>query len=172
MNRYHLKNNLVPLAVFLSVIFFCAVFTASAESLADLQAISKSLDKRKLELDKREKDIRTKEERLKALEDSLIQKDIEIRKMQDSIVARLKEIKIQEDKNLDKLAKDYGSAKAKSAAQVIVKMDIEKSVQLFQRLPSMTAGKILSAMGTIDPEYAAKLSEKLTPDKIQGINAQ
>lgn len=95
MNRYHLKNNLVPLAVFLSVIFFCAVFTASAESLADLQAISKSLDKRKLELDKREKDIRTKEERLKALEDSLIQKDIEIRKMQDSIVARLKEIKIQ-----------------------------------------------------------------------------
>lgn len=146
--------------------------TASAQSLADMQAISKALDKRKQELDTREKNIRIKEERLKALENNLIQKDIEVRKIQENVVARLKEIKIQEDKSLDKLAKDYSSAKAKSAAQVIVKMDIEKSVQLFQRLPSMTAGKILSAMGTIDAEYAAKLSEKLTPDKIQGIDAE
>lgn len=146
--------------------------TASAQSLADMQAISKALDKRKQELDAREKNIRIKEERLKALEDNLIQKDIEVRKMQDNVVARLKEIKVQEDKNLDKLAKDYSSAKAKSAAQVIVKMDIEKSVQLFQRLPSMTAGKILSAMGTIDAEYAAKLSEKLTPARIEGVSAQ
>jgi flagellar motility protein MotE (MotC chaperone) len=142
---------------------------AHAENLADLQAISKQLDARKKELDNREKNIRTREERVKALEDTIIQKDIEVRKMQEAVTARLKEIKIQEDKNLDKLAKDYSSAKAKSAAQVIVKMELDKAVQLFQRLPSMTAGKILSAMGTIDAAYAAKISEKLTPDKIQGV---
>lgn len=153
-----------------AVLFAALAFaTAHAENLADLQAISKQLDARKKDLDTREKNIRIKEERVKALEENLIQKEIEIRKMQDSVTARLKEIKVQEDKNLDKLAKDYSSAKAKNAAQVIVKMDLDKAVQLFQRLPSMTAGKIISAMGAIDAQYAAKISERLTPDKIQGV---
>ncbi len=156
--------------LFAAVLFAALSFVSvHAENLADLQAISKQLDARKKDLDTREKNIRVKEERVKALEDNLIQKEIEIRKMQDAVTARLKEIKVQEDKNLDKLAKDYSSAKAKNAAQVIVKMDLDKAVQLFQRLPSMTAGKIISAMGTIDAAYAAKISERLTPDKIQGV---
>jgi len=152
-----------------AVIAAAFVLPVHGENLADLQAISKQLDVRKKELDNREKAVRQKEDRLKALEDNLIQKEIDIRKMQEAVNARLKEIKVQEDANLDKLAKDYNSAKAKSAAQVIVKMELDKAVQLFQRLPSMTAGKILSAMGTIDPAFAAKISEKLTPEKIQGV---
>ncbi|TCK60012.1 MotE family protein [Seleniivibrio woodruffii] len=152
-----------------AVIAAAFVLPVHGENLADLQAISKQLDVRKKELDNREKAVRQKEDRLKALEDNLIQKEIDIRKMQEAVNARLKEIKVQEDANLDKLAKDYNSAKAKSAAQVIVKMDLDKAVQLFQRLPSMTAGKILSAMGTLDPAFAAKISEKLTPEKIQGV---
>ncbi|MGE4267390.1 MAG: MotE family protein [Deferribacterales bacterium] len=153
-----------------AVLFTALAFTSvHADNLADLQAISKQLDVRKKDLDNREKNIKTREERVKALEDNLIQKEIEIRKMQGAVTARLKEIKVLEDKNLDKLAKDYSSAKAKNAAQIIVKMDMDKAVQLFQRLPSMTAGKIISAMGTIDAAYAAKISERLTPDKIQGV---
>jgi hypothetical protein len=37
---------------------------------------------------------------------------------------------------------------------------------------SMTAGKIMSAMGKSDPKFAARISEKLTPENIQGINEQ
>lgn len=142
---------------------------AGAQNMSDMQAISKALDKRKMDLDVRERNIKAREKRLKTMEDSLLQKDVQIRKIQADVTARLKEIKVQEDKNLDKLAKDYVSAKAKNAAMVIVKMDMDKALQLFQRLPAMTAGKIISAMGTIDPVYAAQLSEKFTPQKIPSV---
>lgn len=150
------------------------LFTGSAfaESLANLQAIATELEKRKLELDEREKVLAGKEERMRALEEELLQKESELRKLKDTISARLEEIKTREDENLDKLAKAYGSAKAKSAADIIAKMDLDKSVQLFLRMNSMTAGKIMSAMGKSDPVYAAKISERLTPDEIQGVNEE
>lgn len=143
-----------------------------AESLANLQVIAQELDKRKTELDQREKDLANKEARLKALEDDLMQKESDLRKLKDDITARLDEVKTQEDKNLDSLAKAYGSAKANSAASIISKMELEKAVQLFLRMNSMTAGKILSAMGKTSPDFAAKISDKLTPQNIKGVDAQ
>lgn len=156
------------------LIMIMTLFTGSAfaESLANLQAIATELEKRKLELDEREKVLTGKEERMRALEEELLQKESELRKLKDTISARLEEIKTREDENLDKLAKAYGSAKAKSAADIIAKMDLDKSVQLFLRMNSMTAGKIMSAMGKSDPVYAAKISERLTPDEIQGVNEE
>lgn len=156
------------------LIMIMTLFTGSAfaESLANLQAIATELEKRKLELDEREKVLAGKEERMRALEEELLQKESELRKLKDTISARLEEIKTREDENLDKLAKAYGSAKAKSAADIIAKMDLDKSVQLFLRMNSMTAGKIMSAMGKSDPVYAAKISERLTPDEIQGVNEE
>lgn len=153
-------------------IILLIVFTAGlacAQNMSDMQAISRALDKRKMDLDMRERNIKAQEQRIKTMESSLLQKDVQIRKIQADVTARLKEIKVQEDKNLDKLAKDYVSARPKNAALVIVKMDIDKAMQLFQRLPAMTAGNIISAMGPIDPVYAAQLSEKFTPQKIPSV---
>ncbi|PLX69225.1 MAG: hypothetical protein C0602_07355 [Denitrovibrio sp.] len=154
------------------LIMIMTVFTGNvmAESLANLQAIAQELERRKIDLDKREKVISSKEERLKALEDELLQKESELRKLKETISTRLNEIKTQEDENLDALAKAYGSAKAKSSADIIAKMDIAKAVQLFLRMNSMTAGKIISAMGKSDPVFAARISERLTPESIQGID--
>jgi len=159
-------------AVMLIIIIMTLTNFAYAESLVNLQTIAQELEKRKLDLDEREKVLAGKEERIKALEDELLQKESELRKLKDTITARLEEIKTKEDENLDSLAKAYGSAKAKSAAEIIVKMDLDKAVQLFLRMNSMTAGKVMSAMGKVDPAYAARISEKLTPDKIQGVNAE
>lgn len=157
-------------AALLIIIMLTFNIAATAESLVNLQAIATELEKRKLDLDNREKELSGKEERLKALEDELLQKESELRKLKDTITERLNEIKTQEDSNLDALAKSYGSAKAKSAAAIISKMDLDKAVQLFLRMNAMTSGKILSAMGTSDPVFAARISQKLTPDKIQGVN--
>ncbi|MGD9809556.1 MAG: MotE family protein [Deferribacterales bacterium] len=157
-------------AVMLLIILMALGNFAYAESLANLQTIAQELEKRKLELDEREKTLTGKEDRIKALEDELLQKESELRKLKDTITARLDEIKTREDENLDALAKAYGSAKAKSAASIIAKMDLDKAVQLFLRMNSMTAGKIMSAMGTSDPVFAARISEKLTPDNIAGVN--
>jgi len=158
-------------AVLLIIIFAIGV-GAQAESLTDLQAIAKELERRKIELDEKEKNMNSKEERLKALEEELLQKESALRKLKDDISARLAEIKTIEDENLDKLAKAYGSSKAKSAAAIISKMDMEKAVQLFLRMQSMTAGKVMSEMGKTDPDFAAQLSERLAPSKIQGIDGQ
>lgn len=159
-------------AAMLLIIIMTMTGFAYSESLANLQTIAQELEKRKLELDEREKNLAGKEERLKALEEELLQKESELRKLKDTITTRLDEVKTQEDENLDALAKAYGSAKAKSAADIIAKMDLDKAVQLFLRMNSMTAGKIMSAMGKSDPVYAARISEKLTPDTIEGVNEQ
>jgi len=143
-----------------------------AQSLAKLQLIAQQLDKRKLELDEREKEITIKEERLKALEDELLAKESALRELKDTITDRLDEIKVRENENLDALAKAYGSSKPKSSAEIIAKMDLDKAVQLFLRMSSMTAGKMLSAMGKIDPVFAARISEKLTPGKIKGVDEE
>lgn len=154
------------------LIIIMTVFTGSvmAESLANLQLIAKELEKRRVELDEKEKQLAGKEDRLKALEEELLQKESELRQLKETISARLNEIKTQEDENLDTLAKAYGSAKAKASADIISKMDLEKAVQLFLRMNSLTAGKIMSAMGKSDPVFAARISEKLTPERIQGVD--
>ena len=145
---------------------------AMAESLANLQLIAQELERRTLELDEREKNLTQKDDRMKALEDELLQKESELRKLKDTISERLAEIKTKEDENLDKLAKAYASAKAKSAAEIIIKMDLDKAVQLFLRMSSMTAGKIMSAMGKSDPVFAARISNKLTPENIKGVDEE
>jgi len=154
--------------VLMIILTFSSV--AMAESLANLQSIAQELESRKLALDEREKTLASKEERMKALEDELLQKESELRKLKDTITARLNEIKTKEDENLDKLAKAYSSSKAKSSAEIIVKMDLDKAVQLFLRMNSMTSGKILAAMGKSDPDFAAKISDKLTPSSIKGVD--
>jgi len=158
----------------LLIFFMISAFAACgyAESLTNLQAIAQELDKRKIELDKREKELTLKDERMKALEDELVRKESELRKLKTTISERLNEIKTIEDENLDKLAQIYGSAKAKSAAEIIAKMDLNKAVQLIKRLSAMPAGKIMTAMGKSDPVFAAKISEKLTPDGIVGVDGE
>lgn len=159
-------------AIMLIIIMIFTTGAVSAETLANLQQIASQLEKRKTALDERDKKITNKEERLKALEDELLQKESALRKLKEDITTRLNEIKVQEDKNLDSLAKAYGSAKAKPAAEIIAKMNLAKAVQLFLRMNSMTAGKILSAMGKSNPDFAAKISDMLSPEKIQGVNAK
>jgi flagellar motility protein MotE (MotC chaperone) len=142
------------------------VFTAQAESIVDIQSLAARLEAKEQELKKMEMELADKEKRLKALEEELIAKENELNGIKDTITKRLNEVQSSEDENLNALARIYSSTKPKSAAEIFVKMDTDKAVQLIRRIPPMNAGKIMAALGKIDAEKASQITEKLTPEKV------
>lgn len=86
----------------------------------------------------------------------------ELTNLKSNLEELKRDLQSAEDENLDKLATFYANAKAKDAAKIISKMDIKKAVKLFQRMRPMAAGEILSALGRLDPEFASRISERLT----------
>ncbi|QAR34051.1 hypothetical protein EP073_11745 [Geovibrio thiophilus] len=151
----------------LSALFMClTVLTAQAQSIVDIQSLAARLEAKEQELRKKETELSDKEKRLKALEEELIAKENELNAIKDTITKRLNEVQSSEDKNLEALARIYSSTKPKSAAEIFVKMDTDKAVQLIRKIPPMNAGKIMAALGKIDAEKASQITEKLTPEKV------
>ncbi|BAI80021.1 hypothetical protein DEFDS_0527 [Deferribacter desulfuricans SSM1] len=149
------------------VIFFTFLgITFSETNLADINRISKHLKEKEKQLQLKEEELKKKEEELKMLEEILNKKSDEIDKKLAKLQKLYDEIKKIEDEDLDRLAKYYASTNPKSAAKIIAKMDLNKAVQLFKRMSPMAAGGILSQMGKIDPDKASKISEAMTPKKI------
>ncbi|MCD8491934.1 MAG: hypothetical protein LRY51_08545 [Geovibrio sp.] len=149
-----------------ALLVLTAVLTAQAQSIVDIQSLAARLEAKEQELNKKETALADKEKRLKALEEELIAKENELNAIKDTISKRLNEVQSSEDKNLDALARIYSSTKPKSAAEIFVKMDTDKAVQLIRRIPPMNAGKIMAALGKIDAEKASQITEKLTPEKV------
>jgi len=166
------KKILLILTIFSLSFFAYAENGKPPTSVIDLQAIAKALETKRAELNKKEAELNAKEKRLNALEEELIKKEARIAEMRNEVSGYLDKIKKNEDDNLNQLASLYQNTKPKSAAAIIAKMDLTKAVQLFQRINSRAAGKIFSALGKTDPEYASKLSERLTPEKLKAISNQ
>jgi flagellar motility protein MotE (MotC chaperone) len=161
MNIY--KKTLFILTILTLTLFSTNLF--ASEKLLNLQSLAKKLEKKEEELSQREKELNDKEKELNILKKDLELKQKHLEDLRNKLDDKLKEIKKIEDENLDKLAKIYASTKAKSAAEIISKMDLEKAVSLFQRIPDRAAGKIMTALGKLDSDFASKISERLTPDK-------
>lgn len=168
MNRFIL--------LFSVLFFFCSFFSfANSQdnntditqniTFEELKIIAENLRLKEQKLFEKENELSKKEAQLKEYEANLQAKEKELNDIKNSLEDLYKKIKITEDENLDHLARAYGSAKAKSAAEVIAKMDLDKAVSLFQRMNPMTAGKILTALSQVDAEFASKISERLTPEK-------
>ena len=140
--------------------------TGQNVSLVDIQeAITKIREKEK-ELMTKEQDLNAREQRLNVLEQDLLAREDNIRAMRQEVTARIDQLNGANDAELDKLAKLYGSTKAKQAATVIVKMDVERSAQLMRKIGAMNAGKIMGEVSKLDPDYAARLTAKMAGDKV------
>lgn len=142
------------------------VTEVEVDTSVNIESIIKELKEREKKLNEREIDLNAREERLNTLEKEILARENDLKKLRKEVTDRITELRAEEDKELDNLARMYSSAKPKSAAAIIVKMDLEKAVSIFRRLSPQSAGKLLNEMGKIDPLYASKLSEQLTP---QGI---
>ncbi|MBZ4672358.1 MAG: hypothetical protein JG762_588 [Deferribacteraceae bacterium] len=155
--------------IFNIILFIVCVFsfTVFAETIDynELKSIADNLKQKEEMLNKKEAELNKKEQELKSFEQSLIEKEKELIAIRAKLEELYNKIRVVEDENLDKLAKVYGSTKAKSAAKAIVKMELDKAVSLFQKMAPMTAGKILTEIANIDSEFASKISERLTPTK-------
>jgi flagellar motility protein MotE (MotC chaperone) len=121
----------------------------------------KLLNEREQRLNSKERELNIMLEELKKENARLEEREKEIEMTKNKMEELKKEIKYEEDQNLDRLAKIYSSTKAKEAAKIIVEMDVDKAVKLFQRMRPMTAGEILGAIGKINPQFASIVSEKL-----------
>lgn len=150
--------------LFIVFIFGITVYSETID-YNELKSIADNLKQKEEMLNKKEADLNKKEQELKIFEQSLIEKEKELAAIRSKLEELYNKIRIIEDENLDKIAKVYGSTKAKSAAKSIVKMDLDKAVSLFQRMAPMTAGKILTEIANIDSEFASKISERMTPTK-------
>lgn len=137
-----------------------------SDKLVDPQVLLNELREKEKTLNAKEADLNAKEVRLKTLEQSLLDRETELKKMRVDVTDRLKELDVKEDEELNKLAKIYASTKAKSAAAIFIQMEPDKAVAIFRRMNPSAAGKILNEMGRINPEYASKLSEGLAPQPL------
>lgn len=151
----------------IAIAYFIGVFSSAVaeDKLLNLQKLSEKLEKRQAELNEREAQLNERENTLKILKKEIDTKQTELDMLRVKLDNKLNEIKKVEDENLEQLSKIYSSTKAKSAAEVISKMELRKAVSLFQRMPARAAGKVLTSMAKIDPLFASKISEELTPDK-------
>lgn len=136
------------------------------DSSVNIEKIINDLREREKALDAREVDLNARQERLNTLEKEILSRENELKKLRKEVTDRITELKAEEDKELDKLARMYSSTKPKSAAAILTKMELEKAVAIFRRMSPQVAGKLLNEMGRLDPLYASKLSEELTPKPI------
>ena len=149
-----------------ALVLFTFTFAVQAENIVDLQTLATRLADREQALIKKENELNDKEKRLKALEDELVAKEQELNTIKNTITQRLDEVKKNEDQNLTDLARIYAATKPKAAAEIFVKMETGTAVQIIRRIPPMSAGKIMAALGTLDADKASKISQELVPEKV------
>ncbi|MEO5334492.1 MAG: hypothetical protein H7839_20950 [Magnetococcus sp. YQC-5] len=116
------------------------------------------LEKRRLDLDEREKLLEIREVDLKRLEEKLSKRIAALEQLRDTIRTDLLEEKNLDDANIKRLAKIFAGMKPKAAAFSLMAMDRETAVKTLKVVPEKVAAKILSKM---DVREAVQLSEAL-----------
>jgi flagellar motility protein MotE (MotC chaperone) len=147
--------------MFKKTIFFlslCGAVFAQEVTLTDIQKANEDIKAKQTELTAKEQELNTREERLNGMQADLAAKEEELSKMRNEITELLNNLSDENNKELDQLAKLYGSTKAKSAAAIFVKMDIPKSAALLRRMTAMNAGRLMAEIAKQDPNYASELT--------------
>ncbi|MFC1717972.1 hypothetical protein ACFL6S_30200 [Candidatus Poribacteria bacterium] len=66
------------------------------------------------------------------------------------------------------LAKLYGSMKPKSAASILCKLEEDLSMRILAQMSSRSSGKLMDAIATENPDYAAKISRLMAKADTSG----
>lgn len=106
----------------------------------------KDLAARRQELDKREKDMATREALLKAGERELDQKLRELTAVRNEIQGLLKQQSDEEKTRVDSLVKIYEGMKAKDAARIFNTLDMNVLIQVMSKMSERKSAPILAEM--------------------------
>ncbi len=145
------------------------IFSTDNVTLVDIQEATKKIREKEKELQEKEQALNAREESLKVMEQDLISREDELKKMRQEISEQMSQLSTESNAELDKLAKIYSSTKAKNAASILIKMDPDKSAAIIRRITPMNAGKIMAEIGKQDPDYASRLTAKLSGDNSSGM---
>ncbi|MBF0127362.1 MAG: hypothetical protein HQM02_09150 [Magnetococcales bacterium] len=121
-------------------------------------ALLEALEKRRADLDERDKWLEIREADLKRLEEKLGKRITALEQLRESIRADLAQEKNLDDANIKRLAKIFAGMKPKAAAASLMAMDRETAVKALKAVPEKVAAKIL---GKMDVREAVQLSEAL-----------
>lgn len=121
-----------------------------------------ALEERRLELVAKENELRAREALLKAAEQEMDQKFIELQQIRKQIEELLEKQKVEEKTQIDSLVKIYEGMKAKDAAAIFNTLDMEILVEVMRNMSERKASPILAAM---TPERARSVTMRLAQDK-------
>ncbi|MDR2401554.1 MAG: hypothetical protein LBD73_07895 [Deferribacteraceae bacterium] len=157
------------LIVFFLVLSVSGALSAQEITLSDLQRTNEALKAKETELAAKEQELTAREERIKGMEAELVAKEEELSKMRGEITELLNALSTESGKELDQLAKLYGSTKAKSAAAIFIKMDIPKSAALLRRMTAMNAGRLMAEIAKQDARYASELTTYMVGEEPETV---
>lgn len=119
---------------------------ADENAVTDPLQLLKSLEERRMDLDKREEVLAIREQDMARLEEKLNSRIAALEKLRNAIQFDLAKEKEINTANIARLAKIYGSMKVKAAAEGLQNMDQETAVKIFKVMPEKVAAKILGKM--------------------------
>lgn len=112
----------------------------------DVRALLDSLERRQAELDAREREIASKEERLALYEKDVIAKVVSLEEIEKRLSARATAATQAVDAAAESLAKIYGGMKPESAAPILDRLDDPTVLTIFRRMKEKQVGEILPLM--------------------------
>ncbi len=123
-----------------------------------------AMKKRQQELDRREKELKSREGRVNSLERDLDKKIDELKRMQLKLEELIKLRDDVERKNVSALSKTYSAMQPDVAAARIKTMDRAIALKILGAMKSKKAAKVLSSL---DAKTATEMTEQLAKRKLK-----
>jgi flagellar motility protein MotE (MotC chaperone) len=112
----------------------------------DVRALLDAVERRQAELDAREREIASKEERLALYEKDVTAKVASLEEIEKRLSARAKAAGQAVDAAAESLAKIYGTMKPEAAAPILDRLDDPTVLTIFRRMKEKQVGEILPLM--------------------------
>jgi flagellar motility protein MotE (MotC chaperone) len=112
----------------------------------DVRGLLTSLERRQAELDARDRDLASREERLALYEKDVTAKVANLEEIEKRLSARAKAASQAVDAAAESLAKIYGAMKPEAAAPILDRLDDPTVLTIFRRMKEKQVGEILPLM--------------------------
>lgn len=115
-------------------------------------------------IEEREKFLARREDQLLALQEEINKKIEDLTRLRNEIREELDRKKTAQEKQVKHLIKIYSTMKPQKVAELIKKLDINLTTELFSRMKGDAVGKILSF---VEPAIGAKITQGLFPTDLE-----
>ncbi len=149
---------LLGVALFCSGASSAATLPGEVDPLKDPLQLLDILEKKRIELEQRSKQLDLREAELNRLDQTLTKRLKAMESLRALILKDYEREKAVDDANIKRLAKIYTGMKPKQAAAQFKNLDQATAVRILKVMREKVAAKIL---GKMDPRYAAGLTEVL-----------